>query len=84
MLKKAEARGELVNAAGEKKIILAASSGNTGCSLALVGTLMGYEVVIITNAKCSAEKCAHIRYKHRHPRPVASAVAPNCSPTLWL
>lgn len=62
MLQRAEARDELTNkATGEKKVILAASSGNTGCSLALVGTLMGYEVVIITNAKCSMEKRTHIR-----------------------
>jgi len=26
-----------------------------------VGTLMGYDVSIITNAKCSSEKCCHIR-----------------------
>ena len=37
------------------------SSGNTGCSLALVGTLMGYEVCIITDNKCSLEKRTHIR-----------------------
>lgn len=61
MLEHARLRGELVNSKGEKKVILAASSGNTGCSLALVGTLMGYKVVVITNAKCSEEKCAHIR-----------------------
>ena len=42
-------------------MIRAASSGNTGCSLALIGTLMGYEVIIITNAKCSDEKQTHIR-----------------------
>jgi cysteine synthase len=61
MLSKAEARGDLVDSQGNKKTILAASSGNTGCSLALVGTMMGYDVVIITNAKCSMEKRAHIR-----------------------
>eukprot|EP00520_Triparma_pacifica_P015261 CAMPEP_0118661300 /NCGR_PEP_ID=MMETSP0785-20121206/16201_1 /TAXON_ID=91992 /ORGANISM="Bolidomonas pacifica, Strain CCMP 1866" /LENGTH=357 /DNA_ID=CAMNT_0006554721 /DNA_START=1 /DNA_END=1071 /DNA_ORIENTATION=+ len=61
MLTAAESRGELLDSNGKKKTILAASSGNTGCSLALVGTLMGYNVVIITNKKCSAEKCAHIR-----------------------
>ena len=62
MLQRAEARGDLTNKqTGQKKAILAASSGNTGCSLALVGTLMGYEVVIITNAKCSVEKRTHIR-----------------------
>jgi cysteine synthase len=44
MLQRAEARGDLVAPDGSKKTILAASSGNTGCSLALIGTLMGYEV----------------------------------------
>ena len=61
MLERAEKRGELRGPNGEKKTILASSSGNTGCSLALVGTLMGYDVSIITNAKCSSEKCCHIR-----------------------
>lgn len=61
MLERAEARGDLRGPDGAKKTILAASSGNTGCSLGLVGTLMGYDVVVITNAKCSAEKRAHIR-----------------------
>jgi cysteine synthase len=60
MLTKAEARGDLVDDHGNKKTILAASSGNTGCSLALVGSMMGYDVVIITNEKCSMEKRAHI------------------------
>eukprot|EP00592_Proboscia_alata_P017828 CAMPEP_0194397318 /NCGR_PEP_ID=MMETSP0174-20130528/125479_1 /TAXON_ID=216777 /ORGANISM="Proboscia alata, Strain PI-D3" /LENGTH=361 /DNA_ID=CAMNT_0039193485 /DNA_START=54 /DNA_END=1139 /DNA_ORIENTATION=- len=62
MLQRAEARGDLIDTnSGEKKTILAASSGNTGCSLALVGTLMGYNVIVITNAKCSMEKRTHIR-----------------------
>lgn len=61
MLEQAEARGDLQAPDGSKKIILAASSGNTGCSLALIGTLMGYEVNIITNAKCSQEKQQHIQ-----------------------
>lgn len=61
MLERAQERGDLTSPSGEKKIILAASSGNTGCSLALVGTQMGYDVTIITNKKCSQEKCAHIR-----------------------
>mmetsp|Transcript_20778 Transcript_20778/g.61988 ORF Transcript_20778/g.61988 Transcript_20778/m.61988 type:complete len:445 (-) Transcript_20778:213-1547(-) len=62
MLERAEARGELRNPkTGKRKKILAASSGNTGCSLGLVGTLMGYEVCIITDRKCSLEKCTHIR-----------------------
>ena len=61
MLTEAEKRGDLLDKEGNKKTILAASSGNTGCSLALVGTLMGFDVIIITNKKCSDEKCAHIR-----------------------
>jgi cysteine synthase len=61
MLECAAERGDLTGPSGEKKVILAASSGNTGCSLALVGTLMGYQVVVITNAKCSEEKRSHIR-----------------------
>ena len=60
MLARAEARGDLSGPDGTKKTVLAASSGNTGCSLALVGSLMGYRVVIITNAKCSDEKRRHI------------------------
>jgi len=61
MLMAAEKRGDLTAPDGTKKTILAASSGNTGCSLALIGTLMGYEVVVITNAKCSMEKRVHIQ-----------------------
>jgi len=38
------------------KTIIAASSGNTGASIALVGKLMGYQVIIITDSKCSTEK----------------------------
>ena len=56
MLLLAQSRGDLLNSDGKKKTILAASSGNTGCSLALVGTLLGYEVIVITNNKCSQEK----------------------------
>mmetsp|Transcript_50696 Transcript_50696/g.99109 ORF Transcript_50696/g.99109 Transcript_50696/m.99109 type:complete len:271 (-) Transcript_50696:813-1625(-) len=62
MLERAEARGDLLGLDGTtKKSILAASSGNTGCSLALVGSAMGYEVIVITDSKCSEEKRAHIR-----------------------
>lgn len=61
MLQRAAARGDLTAPDGSKKVILAASSGNTGCSLALVGSLMGYEVVIITNKLCSEEKKTHIQ-----------------------
>eukprot|EP00519_Triparma_laevis_P000551 CAMPEP_0182499880 /NCGR_PEP_ID=MMETSP1321-20130603/8003_1 /TAXON_ID=91990 /ORGANISM="Bolidomonas sp., Strain RCC1657" /LENGTH=405 /DNA_ID=CAMNT_0024704129 /DNA_START=8 /DNA_END=1222 /DNA_ORIENTATION=+ len=61
MLLLAQSRGDLLNSDGKKKTILAASSGNTGCSLALVGTLLGYEVIVITNKKCSQEKRDHIK-----------------------
>lgn len=60
MLLLAQSRGDLLNSEGKKKTILAASSGNTGCSLALVGTLLGYDVIVITNKKCSQEKRDHI------------------------
>jgi len=43
------------------KIIVAASSGNTGASLAMVGGLMGYRVIVITDSKCSSEKKVAIR-----------------------
>ena len=41
--------------------VVAASSGNTGCSVALMCAVKGYKAVVITNSKCSAEKCASIR-----------------------
>jgi cysteine synthase len=41
--------------------VVAASSGNTGCSVAMMCALKGYDCVIITNSKCSEEKCASIR-----------------------
>ena len=44
-------RGMFPRGPGTKKKILAASSGNTGCSLALVGTLMGYEVRAVGTAQ---------------------------------
>jgi cysteine synthase len=46
-----------------RKPIVLASSGNTGNSVAWVGKAYGYDVIVITNAKCSAEKCADIRSK---------------------
>ena len=36
--------------------LVAASSGNTGASVAMIGAMRGYKVVIITNDKCSDEK----------------------------
>ena len=40
--------------------VIAASSGNTGAALAVIGTQMGFNVTIITNKKCSQEKCNYI------------------------
>lgn len=63
----AEARGDLetVLPSGErvKKTVVAASSGNTGNSIAWVARQKGFEVIIITNSKCSDEKQADIRSK---------------------
>jgi cysteine synthase len=36
--------------------VVAASSGNTGAAVAMIGAMRGYEVVILTNDKCSQEK----------------------------
>lgn len=41
--------------------IVCASSGNTGCSIAMQGNIRGYHVIIVTSEKCSAEKQNHIR-----------------------
>ena len=40
--------------------VIAASSGNTGAAVATIGVQMGYDVTIITNKKCSEEKCNYI------------------------
>jgi cysteine synthase len=41
--------------------VVCASSGNTGCSVAMQGNMRGYQVIIITSEKCSLEKQNHIR-----------------------
>lgn len=41
--------------------IVCASSGNTGCSTAMLGCVKGYRVIIVTSEKCSQEKQNHIR-----------------------
>lgn len=41
--------------------IVCASSGNTGCSTAMLGAIDGYKVIIVTTKKCSLEKQNHIR-----------------------
>lgn len=55
---------EAAEESGELKpgmTVVAASSGNTGCSVALMCAIKGYKAIVITNAKCSEEKCASIR-----------------------
>merc|ERR1719499_433527 len=37
--------------------LVAASSGNTGASLAMHAAMRGYKALIITDEKCSQEKC---------------------------
>jgi cysteine synthase len=59
MLDGAEARGELVP--GKDCTVVAASSGNTGASVAMQCAMRGYDAVILTNQKCSQEKCDAIR-----------------------
>ena len=41
--------------------VVAASSGNTGASIAMMCAMLGYKAVIITSPKCSKEKCDSIR-----------------------
>ena len=52
VLEQAEAEGKLP-AGGT---IVAATSGNTGASVAMLAAMNGYDYKVITNAKCSAEK----------------------------
>ena len=55
---------DMAEASGKLKpgmTVVAASSGNTGCSVALMCAIKGYKAVVITNKKCSEEKCASIR-----------------------
>jgi len=61
IITKGEERGELTDSHGNKKAILAASSGNTGHALSRIASEMGYKVIIITDKKCSQEKCDNIR-----------------------
>ena len=56
----------LQKAEQEKKLclgdtIICASSGNTGLSVAMLGKIKGYKVIIVTSEKCSVEKQNHIR-----------------------
>ncbi|MGD1717777.1 PLP-dependent cysteine synthase family protein [Dapis sp. BLCC M172] len=53
----AEAQGKLKRG----DVIVCSSSGNTGCSFAILGKIRGYQVVIVTSEKCSIEKQNHIK-----------------------
>ena len=53
----AESRGELKKGA----TVVAATSGNTGASVAMLSSLRGYKAIVITNSKTSAEKCDIMR-----------------------
>ena len=53
----AEAQGQLKRG----DVIVCSSSGNTGCSFAMLGKMRGYHVVIVTPEECSIEKQNHIK-----------------------
>jgi cysteinyl-tRNA synthetase len=53
MIEAAEASGEL----NHDKVILEATSGNTGIGLALVGTVKGYKVLLAMSEAVSQERC---------------------------
>ena len=57
MLDGAEDRGQ-IRPGGT---VVAASSGNTGASVAMQCAMRGFDAVILTNQKCSQEKCDAIR-----------------------
>lgn len=41
--------------------IVCSSSGNTGCSFAMLGGMRGYKVIVVTSKKCSIEKQNHVK-----------------------
>lgn len=41
--------------------VVAASSGNTGAAVAMIAAMRGYNAVITTSPKCSAEKMNSIK-----------------------
>ena len=57
MIRTAIENGELE----EGGTIVCASSGNTGCSVAMLGSVMGFRVIVVTSRKCSKEKLDHIK-----------------------
>lgn len=55
---------DIAKAQGQLKrgdVIVCSSSGNTGCSFAILGKIRGDRVVIVTSEKCSIEKQNHIK-----------------------
>jgi len=57
ILNMAEANGQLKKG----DTIVCASSGNTGCSFAMLGAIKGYSIIIVTSKNCSLEKQNHIK-----------------------
>ncbi|MGD1903417.1 MAG: PLP-dependent cysteine synthase family protein [Geitlerinemataceae cyanobacterium] len=57
ILDTAEAQGQLTKG----DTIVCASSGNTGCSFAMLGRIRGYRVTIVVPESCSQEKQIHIK-----------------------
>ena len=52
IIERAEAEGKLL----KSSIIIEATSGNTGSSVAMIGALKGYKVILVTSDKTSLEK----------------------------
>ncbi len=52
---------EAVNQLKPGDTIVCSSSGNTGCSIAMLGGIKGYSVIIVASDKCSIEKQNHIK-----------------------
>lgn len=64
MIEQAEASGELNPSTGSgqvKKIIIEATSGNTGIALAMIGAIKGYKVEIVMSEAVSIERQKMIR-----------------------
>nr|VFJ90857.1 MAG: cysteine synthase A [Candidatus Kentron sp. H]VFJ91886.1 MAG: cysteine synthase A [Candidatus Kentron sp. H]VFJ98541.1 MAG: cysteine synthase A [Candidatus Kentron sp. H] len=69
ILDQAEEAGDLKSG----DTIVCASSGNTGCSIAMQGNIRGYRVIIVTSEKCSLEKQNHIRALNAELKVVSQA-----------
>jgi cysteine synthase len=57
ILEKADATNQL----NPSSTIICSSSGNIGCSVAMLGSIKGYPVIIVVSNKCSIEKQNHIK-----------------------